>query len=1514
MNARSLRAPLLGQLILALAANAPAATPTGALDVAQAPLFIGVAADPNIMLVLNEIGKPGNIKFFVKGVTNHHEFGAEACVLFEQGIRSYRINGLFYNPAITYKPWTYPPAPAAYANAPTNKAPDDPLAIYNPSTSPPSSALTSLTAGIGMENYQYILPNAYTAPTQSYQTIVNNASPGYTKYVLPPNPTNCPGIDTALSASTRSLYQPPLTAPSTVNSAVDFTRTYTISGQTYAYDAYYYIFKGSIDQTVLSTTSSPDITDPTKYWRIDIIPGRTYPPSNAPNDFSSLENRRNRTDCANHASNSCTYEEELQNFANWYTYYRGAGNAARASLGASVSKLSSHFRIGYGTSGELGRGDYTDTGTVITPTPMIDGQDSDGTVLYGVRPFQGNDLKKIYDALYAHDSPATFVSLRRAMDDVGKYFMRTDNCGPWSDNPGSPDPANNACVTATPHLACRQNYNIMVTENFWTDFEPGGYDGTFSYRSAPPALSPANSDASSGVPVTLLDGSTGNTYDPSLTESSFYKDTYDGTLADYAMFYWKSDLRGDLDNTVQINSDDPAFWQHLVTFAITLAPESTGLIDASASKDVLRTYFTSGGDATASPCQRLDYVGDNIYRYTKLSPCQWQSPYDASGNIYNIAQPSVRLARFDDVYHATINSRGKYYSGFNTDAIQRGISNIVDEIVAKTIASSSAVSTNSTRLQSGTLVYQARFNAEQWWGQLLAFEVNTQKDAEEAKKQNKTIIAGSIKDKNGNGVIEEADAVWDAGLKLSQTLTASATAYRDVRKIYSYNPTQTMCSYSTSTGAYGDSAATANKGIEFLWQNFNCAQKKTLEPTNASDSASDLVNYLRGDNSKEKDHTDGVYRTRTAEDVFRPLGDIVDSDPFFLGGEDFGYASLPEGSTYLRFLGTKSGRNRVLFAGANDGMLHAFNAGVYHAASGTAAAYFDQGDGTELFAYVPGALISEKLAVADVGSGDSADNKLAGRAADPQFIHKFLVDGSPIVGDAYFDSAWHSVLLGSLGAGGKAVFALDVTDPNDFLTISAGAQKIKWEITNVYPTRSVTTAIANEEDEEDEEETVTTTEPVYADLGYTIPQPALARMANGKFAAIIGNGYSDVSDASPSGKAVLYIVDAQDGTLIKKIEACAPAPDSTVCPGTANNGLSSPTPVDVNDDRRVDFIYAGDLLGNLWKFDVRCPGNTQDNAACSSAWGVANNGAPLFTACEENDAACPASKRQPIAVKPQVSGAGLEQSNCLRDPTCLTPTSNSPSMMVYFGTGLYLQTADATDTQKQSFYSLWDKNRCGGEATVPCRGTTDKIAQRGGLQAQTTFRIDKSELSDLVIALRGSSNNPVCYDKNKPSDPNPDAVCNPVSGWYLDLPDSGERLVNTPLYRATATAARIVFSTLIPNEDPCTAGGSSWLMELNALSGGRLDAPPFDIYGPSGAPDGKIDNNDLADYPAADNQTTPAPAIGLKLDTPQKTTYGKGEANPVCYDYRLSSAATGTISTGVGSRVSCGSQSWRQLR
>ena len=569
---------------------------------------------------------------------------------------------------------------------------------------------------------------------------------------------------------------------------------------------------------------------------------------------------------------------------------------------------------------------------------------------------------------------------------------------------------------------------------------------------------------------------------------------------------------------------------------------------------------------------------------------------------------------------------------------------------------------------------------------------------------------------------------WEASTKLPT---------HDNRNIYTYDPT----------------ASAGSRGLTFKWLDSLTQTQQDYLDTDGHGQW--RVNWLRGDQRHEQTTANpgGIFRART-----KLLGDIVNSSPVYAGGEDYGYGTLPDaagGGSYSSFLTTKTSRKPMLYVGANDGMLHGF----------------DVGSGQEKFAYIPNAVFPNLSTL-----------------TSPTYSHHYYVDGISSVGDVY-DGSWRTLLVGATGAGGRAVFALDVTNPAAF-----GASKVLWEFSN-----------AND-----------------ADLGYTLAQLPVVRLQNGTWAVIVANGYN-----STNGHAVLFVLNALTGAVLKKMDATGvEAPAGT-------NGLSSPVVVDTNNDRSVDTVYAGDLYGNLWKFDLS--GNA-DN------WAIPGN-SPLFVACTDTGTSCSAANRQPITGKPNVGPVGADQ--------------NGVGLMVYFGTGQYFATGDnvvGNNPQVQTFYGLWDKGAA--------------IADRAGLQEQTITYEGVATLACVATSTCPTgtttttnpivvvSKNPVCYAATS-------AGCtasSPLkSGWALDLLYSangaqGERVVSSPIIRQ----GYVLFTTLIPKADPCKYGGDSHFMAVGALSGGESGTAPFGVNG-----DRVVDSNDLIKL--ADGSTHAASGIDLQI-------------------------------------------------
>lgn len=407
---------------------------------------------------------------------------------------------------------------------------------------------------------------------------------------------------------------------------------------------------------------------------------------------------------------------------------------------------------------------------------------------------------------------------------------------------------------------------------------------------------------------------------------------------------------------------------------------------------------------------------------------------------------------------------------------------------------------------------------------------------------------------------------------------------------------------------------------------------------------------------------------------------------------------------------------------------------------------FDADTGEEVMAYIPHNLFS------------SSAGKGLHYLTDKAYSHLFYVDQGPTVSDVYIKTTtsgtveWKTILVGGQEAGGRGLFALDITNPNAFSEDGTVADNtVMWEFT----------------DADD------------SNLGYTFSKPAIALMNNGKWAAIVGNGYNDTNTlANDGGEAklfILYLEGGLDGVWTPGTDYL----EITTKAGstTDRNGLGTPAAVDLDGNGTVDRVYAGDLQGNMWAFDLS--DTAENNPNWKVAYSQGTTPKPLFTAKNA------AGTAQPITTKPSV----------VRHPTIPNNSSpsNAPNLLVLFGTGQYLVDGDKTNTSTQSFYGVWDKG--------------DKALVRSNLVAQTF-------LTGFASDARVLSDNTVDYSTKY--------------GWYIDLDSAsaatGERVVVNPKVRGDY----VFFNTMTPNNAACSFGGSSWLMAAKLTNGGRPSDSVFD--------------------------------------------------------------------------------------
>ena len=419
------------------------------------------------------------------------------------------------------------------------------------------------------------------------------------------------------------------------------------------------------------------------------------------------------------------------------------------------------------------------------------------------------------------------------------------------------------------------------------------------------------------------------------------------------------------------------------------------------------------------------------------------------------------------------------------------------------------------------------------------------------------------------------------------------------------------------------------------------------------------------------------------------LGDIANSSPMYVA------------------------ETKTIFVGANDGMLHAFATSDRRPPSKAVG-------GQELFAYVPAGIDFAALAT----------------LSDPQYsrAHRYFVDG-PVVVSTRAQTTGKNYLVGSLGRGGKGLFALDVTDPDRF-----DAGDVLWDLTGGA---------------------------LGSNMGQVLGEPVIVRLKDGTNAVVTGNGIN-----SAGGKAVLFVIDLATGAVIAELDTGA----------GGDNGLSAPRAADLDADGFVDVVYAGDLAGHVWKFDL--------DSATAGDWAVANGGLPLFTATDS------AGTPQPIT-----AGLGIA-----REPL-------TDRVWVFVGTGSFMASQDMQEPMLSNVQSLY--------------GIIDAGAP-----------VARSELMQRKIVVAGFADDGSIVRGFEAAGP----LASGRKGWYLDLlqPPSatarGERVVSNPRIRGTVL---LVASLIPPTAGTCDAGGSGFVNALDAFTGASLASPYFDVNG-----DGKYDDGD----------------------------------------------------------------------
>ncbi|GAB2560354.1 pilus assembly protein [Rhodanobacter koreensis] len=664
-----------------------------------------------------------------------------------------------------------------------------------------------------------------------------------------------------------------------------------------------------------------------------------------------------------------------------------------------------------------------------------------------------------------------------------------------------------------------------------------------------------------------------------------------------------------------------------------------------------------------------------------------------------------------------------------------GGSNNVHEITcfqASPLQSNSSAGANTVQsgeVKTGTQIYLASYSSDNWWGSLQSVPLvttgGTLSVSSVATWDAKCVLTGGACDSMGT----------DAQGKPINTVAVQGPAAR------------TLLTWNDTSG----------KGSPLQWTNLSPAQQTSLDSTDSA--GQNRLAWLRGDRTVEQlQSPPGTLRARNVV-----LGDIIDSSPTWVGApysdtypnafSDGLYGvpgNEPENQTgvptYNSFASDNATRLNVVYVGGNDGFLHGFEAGAY---DGTGTYVSTNNDGKEVLGFMPSGVLADK----------------ATALADPLYVHDYLVDATPGVGDLFYGSKWHTWLVGGVGSSGKEIYALDITNPTGFSENTAASVVIgDWT--------SATTGMSH--------------------LGNTVGTPIIARLHNGQWAVIFGNGLGSGTTAG----VYIGLVDKTSGAI-----GAFRFLDTGVGSASIQNGIAYVTSVDLDGDRIADYLYAGDLQGNVWRFDL-----TSNDPA---KWVVSQFGngkaTPLFVAKDAS------GKLQPITTA--VTVASVKTGDVIRD-------------MVFFGTGQKTP-VDATSGDKyatgvQTFYGIWDWDMAGwnGKSSVKyAQLTGTRAIARAALLKQTLVSQSSAGSDGQVLGYRTmSTTNKVCWQDSTTCD----VDSNKQYGWLFDFPDAQEQIIYNPVMIGGAvvvsTASPPVISAL-----QCNPGlQSGWTMAFDPASGGGI--------------------------------------------------------------------------------------------
>ena len=934
-----------------------------------------------------------------------------------------------------------------------------------------------------------------------------------------------------------------------------------------------------------------------------------------------------RTDCI---GTTCTYAEEMTNFANWFSYYHTRMLMMKTSTSRAFKTIDTRYRVGFIT--------INNASTYYLPIDQFGGAQ------------KTNWYAKLFSAGGNNSTP-----LREALSVTGRIFAGKKPVG-------TSDPM---------QYSCQQNFALLTTDGYWNGNGGKQIDG---------ATAIGNYDgAGTGLPQ--YEGATASS----------------DTLADAAKYYYDTDLRNSsygnctgslgtdvcLDN-VFVSPTDNNVKQHMTTFTLGLGVDG-----------------------------ELTYTSD----YRNASSGDY---YDLTQGTKNWSVPAADTQRaVDDLWHAAVNGQGTYFSAKDPNQLKTSLNDALQSIGAKVGAGAAAATSTLNPIAGDNFAYVASYSTVKWTGNLEAREINlvTGAVSKDATWCVENVSAGTCsapssivsEDVNGATVAYCVTPGATASTCTAPSILSGTDCKKEVASSCvgamtdNVGPVLSNRTILIKDGAtnnlvnfnYANLSATQKPYFENTWLTSNLSQWNSLTPTQqAIAGGTNLVNYLRGETGFEDRASNVVgpidnrlFRFREAT-----LGDALESTPVFVGPEKNGYQDANYGPLGLTgtFLESQKNRSGTVYIGTNDGMLHAFNST----------------SGEERWAYIPSMVIPNMYKLADKNYAN---------------LHTNYVNGDVIRGAICYQNCstsgaggadWKTILVGGLNGGGKGYYALDVTNP--------ATPTLLWEFT---PTND-------------------------ADLGVSFGNAEITKKADGTWVVLLTSGYNNTTGPNP-GKGILYVLNANTGALISKYS-------TGVGDVTTPSGLAkiSAYLIEPNLNNKAEYVYGGDLLGNLWRFDINASQSTTN---------------PFKLALLKDSSGNP----QPITVQP-------------------TLTSVSGKRFIIVGTGKYLEVSDLTNTQQQTLYAITDDSSVSATLVDP---------RTSGVMVNQTI-VDNGGVRNVQLP-----ENAVDYSINR--------------GWYINLPDSGERQNVAAKFVAGVT---LLVPTIVPSNTVCSPGGYGWLNFINYSTGGAIPA------------------------------------------------------------------------------------------